>query len=51
MSPDTGEVVFDVKLLEAYDDDADLGFYIDEFLKTMRNIDQRIENMKNLAKR
>ena len=53
MSPDTGEVVFDVKLLEAYDDDADPGFYSDESFpeETMRNIDQRIENMKNLAKR
>ena len=52
LSSNTGEVVFDVKLLEAYDDDADPGYYTDETFSAeiMRSIDQRIENMKALAK-
>ena len=52
MSPDTGEVVFDVKLLEAYDDDADPGYYSDLSFSedTMRSVDQRLENLKSLSK-
>jgi len=51
MDAATGEVVFDIAMVEAYDDDADRGYYADlEFSKAeMAEVDKRVAAMKAAA--
>eukprot|EP00614_Pseudopedinella_elastica_P007810 CAMPEP_0172603654 /NCGR_PEP_ID=MMETSP1068-20121228/23906_1 /TAXON_ID=35684 /ORGANISM="Pseudopedinella elastica, Strain CCMP716" /LENGTH=276 /DNA_ID=CAMNT_0013405469 /DNA_START=38 /DNA_END=868 /DNA_ORIENTATION=- len=49
---ETGEVVFDVHLIEAFDDDADPGYYKDSSFspQVMQLVEKRLELMESMAK-